>query len=174
VTPPAVHPPGTAPNTTAELESAAGAAGKTTVVVGLDGSGTSWSALWWACGEAERLGGRAIAVYVTGAASSTAATAALVAGFDAGTYALAAEGREAARAAELELELTQKTADLDVEVGFIHLHGDPAEQLTRVARATRADMIAVGRSTKLRHRLAGSLGRGLTRSRRTPIVVIVP
>jgi nucleotide-binding universal stress UspA family protein len=170
----ATRTPQAAPLIDAGPVPAAGARGKTTIVVGLDGSETSWSALWWACGEAERLSGRAIAVYVTPAATSTAATAALVAGFDAGTYALAATQREDHLAAELSAEVTQKTSDLDIEVRFIHLHGDPAEELRRVARVTRADMIAVGRSTKLRHRLIGSLGRMLTRSRRTPIVVIVP
>lgn len=146
----------------------------TTIVVGFDGSRTSWSALWWACGEAGRLGGRVIAVYVTCASTATAATAALAAGFDAGAYALARVQCNAERAAALRAELIEKTCDLGLEVRFLHLQGNTAEQLTRIARDSRADVIAVGRSLKLRHQLAGSLGRGLSRNRKAPIVVIVP
>jgi nucleotide-binding universal stress UspA family protein len=149
-------------------------AGRTTIVVGFDGSDSAWRALWWACGEARRLAGRAIAVYVTCATHAAAATAALATGFDAGAYALAREQCNAERAAALNAELVRATADLDVEVRFVHLRGSPAEQLPRIARDTHADVIAVGRSTKLRHQLAGSLGHGLSRNRRAPIVVIVP
>src|ERR1700690_3715569 len=38
------------------------------VLVGIDGSGTSWNALSWACGEARRLRGRAVAVFVSSSA----------------------------------------------------------------------------------------------------------
>jgi hypothetical protein len=38
----------------------------------------------------------------------------------------------------------------------------------------KADVIAVGRSTKIRHRLAGSIGRRLLAKRGTPIIVVVP
>jgi hypothetical protein len=38
----------------------------------------------------------------------------------------------------------------------------------------RADVIAVGRSTQVRHRLAGSIGRRLLAKRGTPIIVVVP
>src|ERR1700722_5984651 len=47
------------------------------VVVGIDGSDTSWDAFCWACGETTRLGGRTVAVFVgptSGAASATAAS----------------------------------------------------------------------------------------------------
>jgi hypothetical protein len=45
-----------------QLELIGGTSATSTVVVGVDGSGTSIDALSWACGEARRLGGRAIAV----------------------------------------------------------------------------------------------------------------
>src|SRR5580692_2938833 len=47
------------------------------VVVGIDGSDTSWDAFSWACGESRRLGGRVVAVFVgptSGVASATAAS----------------------------------------------------------------------------------------------------
>jgi len=61
-----------------------------------------------------------------------------------------------------------------VDVDFVHARGDAARELESVAGALRADVIAVGRSTKLHHRLAGSLGRRLLAKRRVPIVVVVP
>jgi nucleotide-binding universal stress UspA family protein len=147
---------------------------RTTVVVGVDGSDTSWSALWWACGEAQRLSGRVIAVYVTCTHEATVASAALTTGFDAGAYATAAELTHRQQAAELRAKIQRITADLEIEISFIHALGDTAEELLRAAHTTHADLIAVGRSTKLRHHLAGSLGRRLARNKKAPIVVIVP
>lgn len=164
-----------APKTTPRpTPSAGGREARTTVVVGLDGSATSWSALWWACGEAERLSGRVIAVYVTCTSEATLGAAALTVGFDAGAYTSAAQATHVQQAAELETEIRRRTAGLDIEIDFKHLQGDTAEQLMRVAQNCHADLIAVGRSTKLRHHLAGSLGRRLTRNKKAPIVVIVP
>ncbi len=151
-----------------------GSGKRTTVVVGLDGSDTSWSALWWACGEADRLSGRVIAVYVTSICEATATSAALTAGFDAGAYTAAAELTHRQQAAELRAEIQRLAPDLDLEISFVHALGDTAEELLRTAHTTRADLIAVGRSTKRRHHLAGSLGRRLARNRKAPIVVIVP
>lgn len=113
-------------------------------------------------------------MYVTCSGEAAIGTAALAAGFDAGAYTAAAEAMHAERAAELQAEIDRRSADLEVEIDFKHLQGDTAEQLMRAARDIRADLIAVGRSTKLRHHLAGSLGRRLTRNSKAPIVVIVP
>ena len=144
-----------------------------TVVVGLNGSAASWSAFWWACGEARRLEADVICVYVTPSIGATLTTAA-AAGCDVGTYVHASDEPDAARAAEPKDELAQRTSGLDVEIRLLHLQGDTAEQLTRVAHETRFHVIAVGRSTKLRHYLAASLGRRLTFDRKAPIIVIVP
>ena len=57
---------------------------------------------------------------------------------------------------------------------FAHAHGDPALELLRIAAAHQANQIVVGRSTKARHRLAGSLGRRLICRDRAPVVVVVP
>ena len=43
------------------------------IVVGLDGSPTSWDAFSWAAGEAVRANGRLVAVYVTPAIEPVAA-----------------------------------------------------------------------------------------------------
>jgi nucleotide-binding universal stress UspA family protein len=164
-----------APETIPRPSQADGApGGRTTLVAGLDGSDTSWSALWWTCGEAQRLGARVIAVYVTCSGEAAIGSAALTAGFDAGAYTAAVSALHVEQAIQLQAEIQRRAGDLDVEIGFEHLEGDTAEQLMRVARDAHADLIAVGRSTKLRHRLAGSLGRRLARNKKAPIVVIVP
>jgi nucleotide-binding universal stress UspA family protein len=144
------------------------------VLVGLDGSGTSWDAFWWACGEARRLGGRLVAVFVS---SSTDACMAAMASASVGVavcdYAVVDEAA-AAQGARLRAEV-QRHADADgLDVGFIHARGDPARELLRLAEELGADLIVVGRSMKARHQIAGSLGCHLVVKRRAPVVVVVP
>jgi hypothetical protein len=43
-----------------------------------------------------------------------------------------------------------------------------------VARAIHADLVVVGRSAKMQHRRAGSLGRRLVGREDAPVVVVVP
>ncbi|HEY1918927.1 MAG TPA: universal stress protein [Streptosporangiaceae bacterium] len=144
------------------------------VVIGLDGSQTSWDAFWWGCGEARRTSGRAVAVFVSSmseasmAAMVSAATGIAVCDYDEGERAAAGQARL------LEAEVARRTAGVGPAVAFVHAQGDPARELLRVADDVRADLIVVGRSTKARHRLAGSLGRYLITKRSAPIVVVVP
>jgi nucleotide-binding universal stress UspA family protein len=156
---PAEPPPGGGPVTAA-------------VVVGLDGSDTSWDAFWWACGEARRLCGQLVAVFVS---SSTEASMVAMASSAAGVAVYDSEAVEqatSARAWRLRAEVAGLSDGL--EVTFVHTRGDPARELLRVAGDIRADMIVVGRSAKARHQIAGSLGHCLVTRRRSPIVVIVP
>lgn len=145
----------------------------TTIVVGVDGSETSWSALWWACGEATRLAGRVVAVYVSWLTNPGLAAAA-IAGVDAGAYMQAREQTDHEHTQRLKADVQAAARQLGVRIDFLHLRGEPAEQLLRAARDRHADVLAVGRSANIRHRLAGSLGRKLTRERDIPIIVIVP
>ena len=141
------------------------------VVVGIDGSDTSWDALCWACGETSRLGGRTVAVFVgpTSAATTAAASfggAAVAYGAIQQTMIDQAEG--------LANQIRRYALDHGVELTFVHTHGDAATELLRIASSDHADLIVVGRSTKARHHLAGSLGRRLVGRRNAPIVVVVP
>jgi nucleotide-binding universal stress UspA family protein len=141
------------------------------VVVGLDGSDTSWDAFWWACGEARRLGGRAVAVFVSPAGGGGMAAIAVTAGVC--DYS-AVHASAAAQASSLRDQVRRHLGDDGPDITFVHTSGDPARELLRVAEAVRADMIVVGRSTKARHHLAGSLGRYLIARRKAPFVVVVP
>ena len=119
---------------------------------------TSWDALCWACGETSRLGGRTVAVFVgrTSAATTAAASfggAAVAYGAIQQTMIDQAEG--------LANQIRRYALDHGVELTFVHTHGDMATELLRIASSDHADLIVVGRSTKARHHLAGSLGRRL-------------
>ena len=143
------------------------------VVAGLDGSKTSWDAFWWARGEAQRLDGRLVAVFVSSCTDACmAAMASTAAGVAAGDYA-AVEQAAAAEARSLRAEVQGHGSD-GLDVAFVHARGDPARELLRVAGALGADLIVVGRSVKARHQIAGSLGRCLIGKHGSPIVVVVP
>jgi nucleotide-binding universal stress UspA family protein len=138
------------------------------IVVGLDGSPTSWDAFAWAAGEANRSNGTLTAVYATPYVESIAAVAG--APFD---YAAAEQAWQDA-AQQLRDEAEQRIRGLGLQLRFVQEHGDAAQALTRVARAAHADLIVVGASTKLLHHLARSLGRRLLSRRDTPVIAIVP
>jgi nucleotide-binding universal stress UspA family protein len=78
------------------------------------------------------------------------------------------------RAAELEAEARRNITSKELNLTFLHVRGDTATELVRVARAVQADLIVVGRSTKILHHLSGALGRRLMTKRMAPAIVIVP
>jgi hypothetical protein len=157
----------------AESAGSGGPAESAVVVVGLDGSAASWDAFWWGCGEAARLHGRVIAVYVSRALATTAAvTAAPSLGVCCDYQALRETAIE--QATELRAEAHRQVSGQPITLSFIHAWGDPVDELVRISRTVHANLIAVGRSTKLRHRVAGSLGRRLIAKQRAPLVVVVP
>jgi nucleotide-binding universal stress UspA family protein len=95
--------------------------------------------------------------------------------FGAAECALALSLANDERAARLRAEIESQVArDSDLDLVFIEARGNPGQELVRIAEEVKADVIAVGRSTKVRHRLAGSVGRRLLAKRGTPIIVVVP
>jgi nucleotide-binding universal stress UspA family protein len=78
------------------------------------------------------------------------------------------------QAEELSDQVRAYGHDHGVDVAFVHTQGDTARELMRIANADHADLLVVGRSTKARHHLAGSLGRRLVGRRGAPIIVVVP
>jgi nucleotide-binding universal stress UspA family protein len=143
------------------------------VVVGIDGSCTSWDALYWACGETRRLGGRTVAVFVGPTSSAPSATAAASFVGAAGVYG-AMQQTIAEQAQELGDEVRDYARHHGIDLAFVLTHGETARELLRVADSDHADLIVVGRSTKTRHHLAGSLGRRLVGRRDAPVIVVVP
>jgi nucleotide-binding universal stress UspA family protein len=150
-------------------DNAAGHVGTPTIVVGVDGSAPSWDAFAWAAGEALRSKGRIVAVFVTAlmepgeALGSTAPLG----------YAAASDPRDEL-AEEMAEEVAQRADLLEVEVKFVRGIGDAPRALAEVARTEHADLMVVGRSEKLLHRLVGSVGRRLVLKHDGPVIVVVP
>ncbi len=143
--------------------------GRPVLVVGVDGSGPSWDAFAWAAGEARRCSGRLVAVFVTPLVEPEAALS-ISAPYN---YSDALDARDQI-AEEMSDEVARRAHELGIEVSFVREKGDRAHVLTEVARSEHADLIAVGRSTKMLHRLAGSVSHRLVRDRRLPVTVVVP
>jgi nucleotide-binding universal stress UspA family protein len=145
------------------------------VVVGIDGSDTSWDAFWWACGEVRRLGGRLVAVFVSAIAMFDPLAVAAGVSFAAVAVEQVPSDQRATRQAEqLRGRVERCAADANLAATFVHAHGDATNELLQVAQAQHADLIVVGKSTKARHNVAGSLGRRLIGKRDVPVVVVVP
>jgi nucleotide-binding universal stress UspA family protein len=137
------------------------------IMVGLDGSPTSWDAFAWAAGAARRARGSLIAVYATRAVDGVVAI-----GAPFGCAAVEQSTHEIAE--QLKDEATQRAGELGVHLSFVRVVGDATFALTNSARSARADLIVVGKSTKMLHRLAGSLSRRLVSRRDAPVIVVVP
>jgi nucleotide-binding universal stress UspA family protein len=143
-----------------------GTDGPGTIVAGVDGSPTSMRALAYACGLTRRQKGRLVVVNVR-------TTARAYYGFDTSGMATqaAAEALD-----DVEKELREEVAHLaehwHVDVEFVVRTGDPLKELAAVAEKERADAIVVGASTRIEHRLAGSIAVQLVRQRGWPVTVV--
>jgi nucleotide-binding universal stress UspA family protein len=137
------------------------------IVIGLDGSPTSWDAFSWAAGEAIRSHGSLVAVYVTPEVEPVATYGASLG------YAAVEEARDEV-ADQLREEVQQRARELGLQLKFIRERGETAPTITRVARSLGADLIVVGRSAKMLHHLAGSLGRRLVSRSDVPVIAVVP
>jgi nucleotide-binding universal stress UspA family protein len=137
------------------------------IVVGLDGSPSSWDAFSWAAGEVARINGKVVAVYVCPVIE---AAAAFGVPYD---YAGVEQARQEV-ADELKREAAHRATELGVAFSFVTEHGDPTHALIDVARALHANLVVVGRSARVLHHLAGSLSHRLTSRNDAPVVVVVP
>lgn len=141
------------------------------VVVGFDGSMSSRHALAWGCGEAVRLGGAAIAVFVTRDRTWQAFYSGAV-GLDGTAHEHLAQA-VSAHWEQVRGEVLDWIKQSPCDLQFVHRHGDPANELLLVATDARANVIAIGqshrtlrRSRSVSRRLHG-LGSGF-------IVAVVP
>jgi nucleotide-binding universal stress UspA family protein len=148
-----------------------GPADTATVVVGIDGSSASWAAFRWACGEARRLGGRAVAVFTSPADRATAGAICAVAGFAAVGYPVV-DPAVHEQTENPAADMLHEAAGLDLT--FVRAAGGPVAGLLRIAGEVHADLIVVGGSASTPHRLAGSVGQRLAARRRESMIVVVP
>jgi nucleotide-binding universal stress UspA family protein len=135
------------------------------IVVGVDGSDTSWRAAAYAVGAARRQGGQAwlVFVYVAPVAGVAAFTPEVVAA------ALTSSHQTYAQIAQT---LERGLQDLPARWELRGRTGSAFGELVRVATELRADMVVVGASSRIGHRVAGSVAARLVKVRRWPVVVV--
>ena len=135
------------------------------IVVGLDGSRTSWRAASYANGLARRQRSRVTVVYVASPGSLVTMTG------DGAWMAVMAEAREEVGAG-LREEVERLATERGIDTEFLVVHGDPFTELRRVAQEVRADAVVVGASERAGHRFVGSLAGRLVKDARWPVTVV--
>ncbi|MFJ9028288.1 universal stress protein [Streptomyces sp. NPDC102274] len=137
-----------------------GCDGPSVLVVGIDGSDTSWRAMYYAFGLARRQHSTVIAVFVV-----TTAVA-----FD-GTPMLSYQGG-IELGAELGHAVKALADEYHVTAHFMCLTGDPVLTLSEVAAEQRADAVIIGASRSFGHRFFGSKAVRTVRRRPCPVTVV--
>jgi len=133
-----------------------------TIVVGVDGSDTSMRAAAFAIGLARRQASRLVFLYVQNTASATLAPQVLP--------ELLATAETVAD--ELHATLVTALRGWQGEWELRRAVGNPFTRLSRLAAETKADLVVVGASTHLGHRLVGSLAVHLVKCKRWPVTVV--
>jgi nucleotide-binding universal stress UspA family protein len=145
-----------------------GTDGPGAIVVGVDGTPTSLRALAYAAGLARRQRAELICVYVRPPLRTPVALSGWV---DAGIVAAEEQAQ-----AEAEKETFAQIADDAGTWGssgrLIVRSGNPLTELKEVAKEACADMIIVGASTSIVHRMFGSLGHRLLRRKPCPVTIV--
>ncbi|MFE2428859.1 universal stress protein [Streptomyces sp. NPDC059373] len=137
-----------------------GGDGPSVLVVGIDGSDTSWRAMYYAFGLARRQHSTVIAVFVV-------TTAVAFDGMPLDTYQ---DGIDLA--GELGRTIRALAGEYRVTTHFMCLTGDPVLTLSGIAAEHRADAIIVGASQAFGHRLFGSKALRAVRRRQCPVTVV--
>lgn len=133
------------------------------IVVGLDGSPTSWHAAAYAGGVARRQGAKLLVVHVIVPNTFAMMTPA--------GYAVLTETMEQIDA-ELRDEVMRLAEGRGIEVEFVAATGDVFTELCRVAEEAHADALVVGASRSAGHRLVGSIAARLVKAARCPVTVV--
>lgn len=137
--------------------------GPRVVVVGVDGSASSYRAAAYAAGLARRQAARLVFVFATPAPSGLVSM----------TPASALGIAEAHDQIEADLRSQARRLDgLGVEYEILRRRGDPYREIIAVADKLHADAIVVGASATLGHRIVGSLAVHLIRAGRWPVTVV--
>jgi nucleotide-binding universal stress UspA family protein len=137
--------------------------GPAVIVVGIDGSPTSYRAGAYAAGLARRQRARLVVAFIV--------TLPALAGMAPGGIGAIEETVDQI-ADEVRSQVDAGAAYVGMKVEFIAKHGDPFHELSRVADEVRADAVVVGASTHAGHRLVGSLAVRLVRAGKWPVTVV--
>lgn len=140
-----------------------GSDGPSLILVGIDGSRTSWRAAAYAAGLARRQHCPLLAVFVAPLSANIGAAPGAAA-------ALHEAAREAA--SDIGAQLRDRAAEIGVRLEFRAVIGDPFTELKKAAAQSRADAVVVGASEHAGHRIVGSLAMRLVRSGQWPVTVV--
>jgi nucleotide-binding universal stress UspA family protein len=140
-----------------------GTDGPGVIVVGVDGSPTSLRAGSYAAGLARRQNSRVAVVFAHSAPAMSAYAPSAWQAIEETMVESAQEMRE-------EVEAAARYHGMSVD--FHAVRGDPFTAITRIADELRADAVVVGASTRLGHRLVGSLAVRLVQAGRWPVTVV--
>ncbi|MBB2947520.1 nucleotide-binding universal stress UspA family protein [Actinoplanes lutulentus] len=135
------------------------------ILVGVDGSPSSQRAAAYAVGVALRQRSKLVAVFVRSLPSPLLPLA------DSGGNAAIIDAQGEIEQ-ELRATLAQLRPELGIEVELLVRTGEPFAELIAVAKELQADAVIVGRSTKMLHRIAGSLAVKLVRYGHWPVTVV--
>lgn len=141
-----------------------GTDGPKVIVVGLDGSDSSFRAAAYAAGLARRQNALLAAVYVQPVMSAGAAVGAPVAE----TTDRIAEDL----VAEIRAETERVKGIFDFRWEFHTFRGDPYNGLVKAAEQLKADAVVVGASEQAGHRFVGSVAVRLVKAGRWPVTVV--
>ncbi|GAA3185332.1 MULTISPECIES: universal stress protein [Streptomyces] len=141
-----------------------GTDGPKVIVVGVDGSDSSWRAAAYAAGLARRQGAKLALVYIQPLLPAGATMGAPV--IDP-THEVAEE---------LMAEIRRSTERLQgiyhMRWEFHTLRGDPYAGMVQMADELRADAVVVGASESAGHRIMGSVAVRLVKTGRWPVTVV--
>ncbi|NGN63603.1 universal stress protein [Streptomyces sp. A7024] len=141
-----------------------GTDGPKVIVVGVDGSDSSWRAAAYAGGLARRQNALLAIVYVQPPLAGAAAFGANV--------AEATEGVAEELVTEIRDTAEKLRGVFDFRWEFHTLHGDPYSGLVKAADDLTADAVVVGASESAGHRIVGSVAVRLVKAGRWPVTVV--
>lgn len=133
------------------------------VLLGIDGSASSFRALAYAVGAAERMKAGLLAAYVQPMLPSHMRDSRAVEDF---------VESQAHVADELRAEVETGCAAAGLRHVFVVRVGDPFTELRRLAIASDVDAVLIGASMQAHHRLLPSTSSRLVRAARWPITVV--
>ncbi|MER7395142.1 universal stress protein [Streptomyces sp. NPDC000151] len=141
-----------------------GTDGPKVIVVGIDGTQSSWRAASYAAGLARRQSSKLVLVYVQPVLAAGAALGApVVHTTDEIAEELMAEIRTA----------TERMAGIyDLRWEFHTVRGDPYSAMLQMADELKADAVVVGASESAGHRIMGSVAVRLVKAGRWPVTVV--
>jgi nucleotide-binding universal stress UspA family protein len=141
-----------------------GTDGPRVIVVGLDGSETSWHATAYAAGLARRQKALLAVVYIQPV---------LTAGSAMGAAVMDTTGEIAEQLIQEIREATERLqGTFPVRWEFHTFRGDPYNGLVKAADELKADAVVVGSSEQAGHRIVGSVAIRLVKAGRWPVTVV--